>query len=170
MITSITATELDGIVEPVTLAEVKRWARIDYDEDDELLQEMIPAARETIEKETNLKLVPHTIEVRGTLQRAGHLSLPYGTPTILTVSLIDGEQDTALSSLEYQLRGRSINLYDGGDYVTSYSVGTTISAGLKEAIKMLVAYRYQNRGDQEKQTGLPEDIERRISKHRQIWL
>ena len=170
MITSITATEAENIVEPVTLEEVKRWARVDYEDDDELLTEMIPAAREAIERETNLKLVPHTVTVGGTLTRAGNFLLPYGTPTVTAVTLIDGEEDTALSSLEYQLRGRSLNVYGYGDYVISYTVGTTVSAGLKEAIKMLVAYRYNNRGDQEKQTGMPEDILRRVIKHAQIWV
>lgn len=43
--------------EPVTLAEVKAWCRIERGDEDELLAGLVRAARETIEADTRLMLV-----------------------------------------------------------------------------------------------------------------
>jgi hypothetical protein len=72
---------------------------------------------------------------------------------------------------DYYLRAnRFVVLNTAGNYQVTYTAGTTVPQALKEAIKMLVTYRYNNRGDQDKQQGLPEDIKQKVEKYVQIWL
>jgi uncharacterized phiE125 gp8 family phage protein len=56
---SIQVVETDT-TEPVTLAEAKTWMKVDYTDDDDLITSMITGAREDIEQELHLKLVPST--------------------------------------------------------------------------------------------------------------
>lgn len=49
--------------EPVTLAEVKAYARVDISADDSLLSAMIVAAREAGENETRRAFLPQTLEL-----------------------------------------------------------------------------------------------------------
>ncbi len=52
----MTMIDLGGGVEPMTAADIKIWARIDRDDEDGLIANLIRAARETIEATTGLVL------------------------------------------------------------------------------------------------------------------
>jgi uncharacterized phiE125 gp8 family phage protein len=173
-ILSISAEQAEGITESVTLAEAKRWANIEHDDDNDLLTEMITGAREDVERETNLKLVSNAVEMEVKLSNSSELVvLPYGLPSNVTVSEvdIDYEEITLVENEQYRSRSNGLSFSYPGTYKLAYTVGSgNVPRALKEAILMIVAYRYNNRGDQEKQHGMPEDIERKLSNYRQVWL
>lgn len=52
----MTTIDLGGGAEPLTAADIKIWARIDRDDEDGLITDLIRAARETIEAATGLVL------------------------------------------------------------------------------------------------------------------
>lgn len=168
-IISIKATEADEIEEPATLQEVKRWANVEHGDDDAMLFEMIIAARQDVELETGLKLVPHAVELHVSTTNGSELvNFPYGVATEMVVA--DDEDETLAIDSDYSLKRGGLVLNGSGYFKVTYTVGNNCPQGLKEAILMLVTYRYNNRGDQEKQQGLPEDIASKLSKYRKVWL
>ena len=163
--------------EPVSLLEAKAWAVVDHDDHDDLLSSMITGAREDIEQELNLKLVDATalFYVNTTRDEEELISFPYAYSLSwvddVEINLIeDGEADELqVINEDYYLNG-SLKIGSASKNKIEYTITPTVPTAIKEAIKMLVAYRYNNRGDQEKQHGLPEDILHKVSKYRQIWL
>lgn len=169
---TISITETSSPTEPVTLDQVKTWGRIDISDDDDILETMITGARQDIEGETGVKLVPHDVIMYVGASYGDFIQLPYGTPATVGVKMVaaDGEEtDAETDDFKLQLDQVMIKSNEGS-FRLAYTVGTNVPQALKEAIMMLVVYRYNNRGDQEKQMGLPADIERKIQKYVQVWL
>jgi hypothetical protein len=163
--------------EPVSLAEAKAWLQIDFSDHDDLLTDMLLSAREDIEAELNWKLVESSVvvyvdttkdEIINVFPHTFNLS--HVTPASLIVSgLEDGETDEVLTvDDDYYFNG-SLKLGEGS-FKLEYDIVPVVPNSIKEAIKMLVAYRYNNRGDQERQNGFPADVEAKISRYRMIWL
>jgi hypothetical protein len=175
-ISNIQVSEVSG-ADPVSLDEAKDWLQIDFTDHDALLSSMITGAREDIEHELNLKLVAATASFYADTTKYGEQVdvFPYAfsmaSVSSVSVSLIeDGEADlTQIEDSDYYLNG-TLKINGAQRSKVSYTITPVVPKAIKEAIKMLVAYRYNNRGDQEKQMGLPEDIERKVSKYRAIWL
>jgi hypothetical protein len=175
---SIQITEVGTPTEPVTLADVKAWASVDHTDHDTLLTSMITGARQDVEQELGgVKLVESTAlfylnttkDAENISQLPGALSLAHVSD--LTVELVeDGEtNEVQVLDEDYYFNG-TLKIGSAARHLVSYTITPVVPTAIKEAIKMLVAYRYNNRGDQEKQHGIPEDIERKVSKYRQIWL
>lgn len=170
----IQVTEPVGPVEPVTLADAKAWANVDHADDDALITSMITGARQDIENATNLFLVPKVVVVFvESTNENGIIRLPYGVASDVVVKEV--ESDETLSDLatgeDYYTRANQYVLpASTGTFQIGYTAGATVPAALIEAVKMLVAYRYNNRGDQDKQQGLPEDVKHKVEKYIQIWL
>jgi hypothetical protein len=163
--------------EPVSLIEAKAWLQIDFSDHDALLTDMLLSAREDIEAELNWKLVEASVVVYvdttkdETVNVLPHtFNLSHVTPASLVVSgLEDGETDEILvEDDDYYFNG-SLKLGEGS-FKLEYDIVPVVPNSIKEAIKMLVAYRYNNRGDQQAQSGFPADIEAKISRYRMIWL
>jgi hypothetical protein len=165
------------ITEPVSLIEAKVWLNVDYDDDDALLTSMITGAREDIEGELNLKLVNSTASfyVDTTKESEQLYVFPYafsiGQVSNVVVKLLeDGEDDVTQDiDTDYYLNG-SLKIGSAQKSLVTYSITPVVPTAIKEAIKMLIAYRYNNRGDQEKQMGIPEDVLAKISRFKKIWL
>jgi uncharacterized phiE125 gp8 family phage protein len=163
--------------EPVSLDEAKAWLQIDFSDHDDLLSSMITGAREDIEQELNIKLVNSNASfyVTTTNDYEQLYVFPYAFSMSwvgsVVVSLIeDGEDDvTQTINDDYYLNG-SLKINSASKNKIAYSITPVVPTAIKEAIKMLVAYRYNNRGDQEKQAGIPEDVKAKINKYKQIWL
>lgn len=163
--------------EPVTLQEVKDFAVIDFEDDDDLLSAMITTAREDIEQRLNWKLVEATAEAYVWATCAEQifvfphtLNLSHVTADSLIVSkLYDGLEDEVLTIDEEYFFNSCLKLLGSGQFKIEYGITPIVPNSVKEAIKMLVAYRYNNRSDQDKQ-GFPEDVEAKISKYRQIYI
>lgn len=163
--------------EPVTLDEAKAWVGVDFADHDDLLTSMITGSRQDVEQLLNGKLVAASIVAYANTTRSENLyqfpwALKYShvdIDSVIVYGLVDGETDETLTiNDDYYLNG-SLKL-TAGSFKLIYDIVPVVPQALKEAIMMLVAYRYNNRGDQEKQQGIPVDIEAKISKYRQIWL
>jgi uncharacterized phiE125 gp8 family phage protein len=166
-----------SVVEPVSLDEAKVWLQIDFTDHDLLLTSMITGAREDIEQELNLKLVDSTASFYADTTKNGEEVnvFPYafsmGQVSGVVVKLLeDGETDlTQIEDSDYYLNG-TLKINGAQRSKVEYTITPVVPTAIKEAIKMLVAYRYNNRGDQEKQMGIPEDVLHKVSKFKQIWL
>ena len=109
-------TEESGITEPLTLAEVKNYLRIEgfidstesisseFDDDDDLLQEIITSARERLEEYTGLSFIPKTYQIEFT-NLAGNFMIPFG-PVIEIHALNFAGESESTSQLTYTLTSK----------------------------------------------------------------
>jgi hypothetical protein len=174
---NISVSESLPVTEPVTLAEAKAFIGVDYDDHDDLLTDIKLSAREDIEAELNWKLVESSVvvyvdttkdETVNVLPHTFNLS-HVDSDSLIVSGLVDGESDEVLTiDDDYYFNG-SLKLGEGS-FKLEYDIVPVVPNSIKEAIKMLVAYRYNNRGDQDKQNGFPADVEAKISRYRMIWL
>ena len=150
-------TSESGIVEPLTVAEVKNYLRLegfiddqeslstDFDDDNTLIADLITSARVRLEEYTGLSFVPKTWEIEFT-NGAGNFVIPFG-PVIDIIELKDSEGNT-ITSYKHSFTKAILYepMYEG--MTMQYEAGyTTLPKGLKEAMYKEVAYRYINRGD-----------------------
>jgi hypothetical protein len=167
------------VTEPVTLTEAKDWAKIDFTDDDALITLMITAARQDIENYCGVKLVDSSVTAYLNVKCADDEFFQFPSAirgmvdesSIVINRLTKGSDDVlqVLDTDYYLSNGLSLN--GTGKYRIEYDiVAANIPETLKEAIKMLVAYRYDNRGDQKEQKAMPDDVESKIMKYQQIWL
>jgi hypothetical protein len=174
-------TEAASITEPVTLQDAKDWMRVDHDDDDDLIDSMIVSARQDIEGYCQIKLVDASViawyNVKDSeeeySQFPGAIRQMIDDGSLLINYLVKGEADELQVIDEDYYFDHSLSFASTGRFKVEYDiVAASIPETLKEAIKMLVAYRYQNRGDQDKglQQGIPEDVISKVYKYAQIWL
>lgn len=141
--------------EPVTLAQLKTFCRVNDSDNDDLLTELITIARKKVERYTNLSLVDKTIILTAELD--GMLLLPY--PKINSVSQVrqlegqntDGTNDwEVLDADDYQLIGYDTkHFYKAykGTYEITYTTTANTDAGLKHDLKRVALWLYENLGD-----------------------
>lgn len=174
-------TESEEIEEPVLLPEAKEWMRVDHTDDDDLIDSMIVAARQDIEGFCEIKLVDSSViawyNVKDSEEEFSQFigAIPEMIdPDSLEINyIVKGEDDELQTIDEDYYFDNSLSFGSTGKFKVEYDIATAlIPESLKEAIKMLVAYRYQNRGDQDKslQQGLPGDIISKVYKYKQVWL
>ena len=143
--------------EPVTIQEVKDYLRLegfiddidspssDYDDDDEIISDLITSARQRLEAFTGLSFIPKTYQIE-ICNLAGDFVIPYGPVTeILSV------EDTSGTALAYtttlNLSKLKTPVQDG--IIVEYVCGSAVlPKGLKDAMMKEIAYRYTNRGDE----------------------
>jgi hypothetical protein len=167
------AAEADDITEPVTVTELRDFARIDSSDENRQLLSIIKAARQTVEKLLNYKVVPHTVSYSiASVTADEEIELPYGVPSNVVVnSVVRGVSTLQTVDESYYLSGEHLGFFYRGAYAVTYSVGTEpVKESVKEAILMLAAYRFSHRGDAEDQFGIPDDVMAIIEKERKICL
>jgi uncharacterized phiE125 gp8 family phage protein len=156
-------TDESGIVEPVTLAEVKNYLRIEgfidsteslsseYDDDDELIDDLITSARERLEEYTGLSFIPKTYYIEFT-NLAGNFEIPFG-PVNEIIYLYDDEGDSISTDyFDISISGRVLKSPKWENLKMQYECGyNTLPKGLKDAMYKEIAYRYINRGDENKE-------------------
>lgn len=157
--------------EPVIVDEAKDWMRVDYDDDDELIEGMIKSARQSIEQFTNLALVDKSVIIDVTTTcETDNIRLPL-IENIEEVSIEDINDEEDVDVENYKVRGAGVKVNYAGYFSISYDVeaGDTPEA-LKEAIKMEVAERYANRGENNGTDGLSKSAQSKAQPFVQIWL
>jgi uncharacterized phiE125 gp8 family phage protein len=150
-----TITTVTPLVEPVTLNEARLYCRVTNVSENDLIQLMITAARETIEKATGLSLVPKTIEVYFN-NIDGNFEVPFGPINKVTFELYDMAQGgIEIDSANFRLIGddfpkltfpnyANLKAFYGSGYNTQPN--QTIPTDLKLAILDQISYNYENRG------------------------
>ncbi len=132
-------------VEPVTLQEAKEFCRIDISTDDDLITELITAAREICESFTNIGFISQERLVVLNNGNGGQL-LPYGPVGEISEVKIDNE---ILSSDEYEIAGndfkRLLTPLDENITVTYTSGYEVLPKKLKTALLNAIYYLYDNR-------------------------
>lgn len=156
----------DPASEPLTLADVKTYLKVDYSTDDDLLNVLITAARQWVEKHCRLGLLPQTITEVFDDWGDGR-SLELSVSPLRSVSSIyykDSDGNTTLWASgnyvvdEYQQpprvqRAYSVTaptLYDEINAVSAiYTVGwddaSALPAPIKQAMYLTIADAYENR-------------------------
>lgn len=141
--------------EPFTVAQAKTYARITHDTEDTLIAELITAARQAIERVTQLCLVPSNV-VAILDNSYGEIELPLG-PYVSDFVLVDKDGDAITDQAE--LLGERFKYLVTPTYSylkATYKAGYTANADagyptmpldLLNAIKDQFAFLYGNRGD-----------------------
>ena len=157
---NIKAIDATDVTEPVTLEDAKAFMKVDYSDDDAVITAMIKSARKIIARKLNRVLVPSTVTLTVQTSNAYEPVGLYYDSNIADLIVTDLEADSLpLSADEYKMLNSTLTFNYKGAYRLTWTETPQVEDDIKEAIKMLVAYRYNNRGDQEKQTGIPEDIQ-----------
>ena len=141
--------------EPFTVAQAKSYARITHDTEDTLIGELITAARQGIERVTQLCLVPS--DVVAILDNSyGDIELPLG-PYVSDFVLVD--KDATVLTEDAELLGERFKYlvtptynYLKATYKAGYTANEdagypTMPLDLLNAIKDQFSFLYGNRGD-----------------------
>lgn len=141
-ILSVTAAEVE--TEPVTLDEAKLFCRIDVDDDDDLITELITTARDMCEQYTNISFVQR--EITATFNNLnGGTFLPYG-PIADDVELVDIDAveltDPTLTGGEWKQVLLPKDKYIQATYTGGYE---ELPKKFKTAILNAIYYLYDNR-------------------------
>lgn len=156
-IADVTAESNGETTEPVSLSQMKDYLRLEgfmgedesspseFDFDDDLIEEMITAARKKSEKFCGISIVAHSWRVLLT-NRAGDIELPYGPIQSLTSIADKNDSDIAT----YQLRGFYFQFLESPKkelMTLVYDAGyDDVPEELTLGIKQMVWYWYNNRG------------------------
>lgn len=157
----ISLSEADGITEPVSLIEAKRWMQIDFPDHDEDIKALITAAREAVEAYTATSLVEKTVDVRGNVICGRIYELPHGPVREISDyhGLVFQGQEGSFRRLKSGITGTVELAYTAG-YIK-------VPGSLKMAILNEVDYRFHNRGAT---GGLCEAAQVLAAPFQRIWL
>lgn len=148
----------------ITVAEIKRWLKETFGDSEQWeidentdLQGLLAGARKAAENYTGLSIAEKTVTVYYWIHET-ELKLPYGRPSgTVTVSSWENQAWEALTDLEdYELMDDMLTFFTTGkkykiSFPAGYDDGADVPEDIKMAIKNEVAFRYRNKGDQEKQ-------------------
>jgi len=146
----------DAVAEPVSRTDAKNWMRIDYTSDDTLIDSLISAARQHLEKLTGRslvnKLITANIELTGSIPHVWVIDLPYSPLVCInSINIKEGINDNEALTVndDYEVIGGKLWLYSAGIYNVVYQAGYgSIPNDLKNDILTLVSWMYENRGKQ----------------------
>lgn len=177
------------IVEPISLSEVKSWAKIDGAEEDNIILDMIQAVRESAENWLGRALLEQTITlVMDYWPDVGYIELP--RPPLLSVNsyMILGEDDSEseYDSDNYYIdtisepgrliicQGATLPVNYDRDYAghkITYKAGygdetTDVPAQIRQGLLMWIASLYENR---EMDSKPPPDARRLLQLYKHDW-
>jgi hypothetical protein len=133
-----------GFTEPVTLEEVKLFCKIDFNDDDELIEMLITAAREMCEDYTNIGFVNREITAVINNGNGGfYLSLgPVTSDLVVGYDKDDNEVELTVSGSKFkQVLQPRLHLMTV-DYTAGHEV---LPMKLKTALLNAIFYLYDNR-------------------------
>jgi uncharacterized phiE125 gp8 family phage protein len=138
-------------VEPITLAEAKAYLKVDYADEDSLINMIISGVREQVEAFTGLGIVARTIEYFND-EIPTEIALPYPEHTTITEVKINDVVSTS-----YKKTGLTqFIIYPESTYLSGenqqgiyikYTTAGTCPAGLKLEMLKIIDEKYRNRGN-----------------------
>ncbi len=138
--------------EPVTLAQAKMHAAIDYTDYDTILPIYLSAARLSIEKATGLSLITKRVDITVELVANVLFKLPY-SPVTLVNSIIGTLTNDDVTSYATNEKNVGVNkdfiIVDvSGIYDVQYDSSiTSVAADLKLAIMQMFTFIFNHRGE-----------------------
>tara|TARA_R110002051_G_scaffold279881_1_gene341371 strand:- start:698 stop:1288 length:591 start_codon:yes stop_codon:yes gene_type:complete len=178
-------------VEPITLTEAKNYMKVDYTNDDTLIEDvLIPSAREMVEKMINKALITQTLKAYYS-SFDNIVDLPYApVQSVTSVKRIQQNTTTTLTvDSDYYVQGLDDKFllitspyssppgfspsdsFNGAEllveYVAGYgTAGSNVPAAIKEAIRKIVAFNYENRNEDEAGLEIPNSAKNILNKYR----
>lgn len=154
-------TPLYGYTEPVSVEEFKHYAKIDFNDDDDLIALLLVSSREDLEKYLGVSIVQKVLTAI-VCNEDGGIEIPYGpTPGTVDVTTILDIDGNAIDEGLILITGINFKqlqtpcypyvrlMYTAG-YVTTQQSLTEGGVPLPEAIRMAIKaetfFRYENRG------------------------
>ena len=157
-----------GVSEPITLAEAKAYMKIDYGDDDEMIEGLITAARQLLEEKLNVGMITksYTEEHDG---GAYSIRLKRSPVTAVETVTLNGTDTTTEIPANMYIRSKNVLKHRYGQfprgrgfaavtvtYTGGYADAINVPRPLTLALKQLTAYMYENRGDDVED--IPEQI------------
>ena len=140
----------DTITEPITLAEAKNYLRVDYNEDDDLIEALITSARVRLEQYAGVAMTPRTLQVVAYVDEL--IELPYcPIGTILDVEYLSGSDWVSLGESAYIAIGiNTMKIVPVGFYSMEFRFTYTcgyndVPASMKTAVYKLLSDLYEYR-------------------------
>ncbi len=178
-------------VEPVSLAEAKAWLRVETTAEDEIVGALIASARLVVESLTRRFLVAQTWRLVFDAWPVGNLTLPFSPVRSVVVRTFDANGAASTAPIE----NYSIDQYAGEARLRFISAppqpgrqtagieidveagfATTASgvpAPLRQAMRLLIARWYENRGDVEADADMartPASVAALLAPYRRVRL
>lgn len=178
-----TTTE-SGATWPLEVDEVKAFLRLegfiddsespssDFDDDDDLIDELIRSAVLRAEAYTGLSFRPKTYKIEFT-NLAGSFVIPYGPVTEITSLYSADDEDETEIDYTTTINKAKLKTPLQENLVMEYSAGyESLPDGLKEALLKEVAYRYTHRGDDLEDTGFCKQALSLLNPYKEVdtWL
>jgi len=179
---------VDPAAEPVTLADVKAHLRLAHDSEDALLEGLIRAAREDIERATGIALIDQSwrLALDSWPSQGCALLTVHPVREVLSVTAYGTEGEASLldpadyqldmlsrpARLHFEKRPAPLRIFNGIeiDFSAGYGeAGTDVPDLLKRAILLLVGHWYEFRaefGADEQPVSYPAAYERIVASHR----
>lgn len=138
--------------EPLTLADVKSWLKVDFDAEDALITSLITGVREKIEEFTGLSLVIKTIEYFNEVIE-DEIELPYPNHDAITEVKVNGVVSTDYSKTgltSFIIRPNVVTTTLTSDEYGVYVKYTTTGEcpqGIKQEMLKLISEKYRKRGN-----------------------
>ena len=127
--------------EELTLEDAKAFLRVDFDDDDTLITDLISQSRDLIEQYTNRSLVDS--EIKLTASKRQSIILPFGlVSTVVSVKDTETQED-----LEFKWDGLYLSYVSDNTTLIDYTTVANNTQGLMLGWKEIVSYLYENRGD-----------------------
>ncbi|WP_343702697.1 phage head-tail connector protein [Chitinophaga sp.] len=148
--------------EPVTLQEAKDFLKISYSDEDALIEGLIMASRQLLEKLLNISIATKTLKATFTHDGCYPYQIPYGPVGNITEAKFQYDaEDGSITTTDYTLIGEDFKEFKGraGYWVVTYDAGyTETPEALKQGILKQVAWMYENRGDEGKTGEVNKDV------------
>lgn len=148
----------DAVAEPVDLNTAKKWLRVEFTQDDELISSIIKSVRLRLEKITGLSFGYKSMTALYEVCNCNEwIELPYGPVDVIdsveertSASTWDAlTETTELIPADYELFGTDskIKLNANGYFRFTYQGGfSELPEDLVSDMKTLIAWYYENRG------------------------
>jgi len=146
----------DYTTEPVSLATAKAYMKVNFSDDDSMIESLIKNARVWLENYTGKSYGTRQATLKIEMNAMEWYELPGPVQSVDAVQI--GNQSVGCDG--YDLAGSQIRIYQSGIYTIYLTYGfTTIPEDAKNDILSITAYTYQNRGiDLSNEAAAPTDF------------